>query len=281
VTSDDGQQYAIRAVDRAVDVLVAFREEPVLSLPEVAKRANLTKPTAFRVLSSLRRRGFVSQTPNGDYELGYQILGLAAAHKRRTKIVDEALRFMNQIRDAVDETVLLCVRVDDDRFILEAVESRQEIRRVAKIGERVPLYAGASSRVLLAGQPDHEIEAYLERTKLIKLGANTITDKQHLRRELATVRELGYAIGSSERRVGGTGVAVAVRDYTAVTVAALQVTVPTERWTNQVRVRCLQVLARAATALSAHLGDSGPHPAQHLVEEDHVDEDHVEHVGSE
>jgi DNA-binding IclR family transcriptional regulator len=261
----DDEQYAIRAVDRAVDVLTAFAlDAPVLSLAAVADRAGLSKPTAFRVLTSLRRRGFISQLPSGEYCLGFEIVALAAVRKGQTKIWDEALPYMRTIRDAVDETVLLSVRVGDDRFILDQVESTQPIRRVAKIGERVPLYAGAASRILLAGLSDDEVEAYLERTVLAKLGPDTLTDVDRVRSELASVRELGYAVGNNERNVGGNGIAVGVRDYTGSTVASLQITVPRERWTEDVRLRCLEVLAREASALSRHLGDMGDHPAAHL-----------------
>lgn len=262
----DDEQYAIRAIDRAVDVLKAFdHDEPVLTLAAVAQRANLSKPTAFRVLTSLRRRGFISQTASGEYCLGFEIVSLAAVRKRQTKIWDEALPFMRNVRDAVDETVLLSVRVGDERIILDQVESTQPIRRVAKIGERVPLYAGAASRILLAGLSDAEVEAYLQRTELHKLGPDTLTDANRVRTELASVRELGYAVGNNERNVGGNGVAVGVRDYTGSTVAALQITVPRERWTEDVRLCSLEALAREAAALSRQLGDPDEHPAAHLA----------------
>jgi IclR family transcriptional regulator, KDG regulon repressor len=268
-THDSGGQYAIRAVDRAIDVLMAFdQDESPLSLAAVASRAQLSKPTAFRVLSSLRRRGFVSQAPNGDYELGFEIVRLAAVRKRQTRLWDAAMPCMRRVRDAVDETVLLTIRVDDHRYVLDQVESTRDIRRVAKIGERVPLYVGASGRVLLAALSDQEVEAYLERTSLEKLGPRTITDPEQLRHELASVRELGYAFGTNERRVGGCAVAVGVRDYTGKIVAALQITAPRERWTDAVGHRCLQVLAAESVALSARLGDRGPHPAAHLVDGD-------------
>jgi IclR family KDG regulon transcriptional repressor len=262
----EDDQCTIRAIDRALDVLMAFdQERPALLLAEVAERSNLSKPTAFRVLTSLRRRGFISQSPSGDYSLGFEIVTLAAVRKRQSKVWDEALPFMRTVRDAVDETVLLSVRVGDERIILDQVESGQPIRRVAKIGERVPLYAGAASRILLAGMGDDEVEKYLERTVLHKLGPDTLTDVGQLRRELASVRELGYAVGNNERNVGGNGIAVGVQDYSRQTVAALQVTVPRERWTDDVRVRCLEVLAVEAAALSRHLGNTGDHPAAHLA----------------
>lgn len=269
---DSGGQYAIRAVDRAIDILMAFdHDESPLSLAAVASRAQLSKPTAFRLLSSLRRRGFVSQASNGDYELGFEIVRLAAVRKRQTNLWEAAMPFMRRVRDAVDETVLLTIRVDDDRYVLDQMESTRDIRRVAKIGERVPLYVGASGRVLLAALPDQEVEAYLERTSLEKLGPRTITDPERLRRELASVRELGYALGTNERSIGGCAVAVGVRDYSGEIVAALQITAPSERWTDEVGHRCLQVLAAESAALSARLGDRGPHPAAHLIDEDASD----------
>lgn len=259
-------QYAIRAIDRAIDVLMAFdQDRTALSLAAVAERAKLSKPTAFRILSSLRRRGFVNQTADGDYTLGYEIVRLAGVRKRQTSVWEEALPHMRRVREEVDETVLLCIRVDDDRFVLDQIESTRDIRRVAKIGERVPLYVGASSRVLLAGLSDEDLDAYLARTRLEKLGPNTITDPERLRGEMASVREAGYAIGANERSIGGTGVAVGVRDYTGEVIAALQVTVPTERWTEDVRASCLRALAREAVALSARFGDRGPHPAAYLA----------------
>ena len=84
--AEDGK-YSIRVIDRAIDVLMAFdQERPALSLATIAARANLSKPTAFRILSSLRQRGFVNQTPDGDYELGYEIVRLAAVRKRQTQV---------------------------------------------------------------------------------------------------------------------------------------------------------------------------------------------------
>jgi DNA-binding IclR family transcriptional regulator len=265
--TDEGQ-YAIRAVDRAIDVLMAFdQDRSTLSLATVAMRANLSKPTAFRILASLRQRGFVNQTADGEYELGYEIVRLAAVRKRQTNVWEEARPHMQRARDAVDETVLLSVRVDDDRLVLDQVESTRDIRRVAKIGERVPLYVGASSRILLAGLSDAEIQAYLERTPLDRLGPGTITDADRLWDELRSVRKFGYAFGVKERSVGGCGVAVGVRDYSSQIVAALQITVPSERWTETVRMRCLQVLATEAVALSARLGDRERHPAAHVIDD--------------
>jgi IclR family KDG regulon transcriptional repressor len=260
MTSNEGDAYSIRAIDRAIDILTSFSEEsPTLSLSEVADRANLSKPTAFRILSSLRHRGFITQdTERGDYALGYEIVALAGVRRRQTKVWEVAMPFMRRVRDAVDETVLLCIRTGNERYILDQVESTQPIRRVAKIGERVPLYAGAASRILLAAMTETEIDEYLRTTTLERLGPATFTDERRLRKELASVRQSGYAIGHNERNHGGSGLAVGVRDHTGDTVAALQVTVPTERWNAEVRRNVISVLMETSHELSMQLGDRTP-----------------------
>jgi DNA-binding IclR family transcriptional regulator len=268
-SAQDGDAYSIRAIDRAVAVLTSFTmEDPALSLADIADRAGLSKPTAFRILASLRRHGFIAQNEDrGEYRLGFEVVALAAIRRRQTKIWEIALPYLRRIRDAVDETVLLCVRIDDERYILDQVESTQPIRRVARIGERVPLYAGAASRILLAALDDAEIDDYLERTDLRKLGPATIVDADALRADVRSVRELGYAIGNNERNLGGNGIAVGVRDHTGATVAALQVTAPAERWTDDVRAHALEVLTAAATEMSAELGDrSAPQPIPDIVD---------------
>ncbi|HSZ41994.1 MAG TPA: IclR family transcriptional regulator [Trebonia sp.] len=264
----DDDSYAIRAIDRAIAVLNAFTiDDPALSLADIAARTGLSKPTVFRVLASLRRHGFIVQDEGrGEYRLGFAIVSLAAIRRRQTKVWEAALPFMRRVRDAVDETVLLCVRMEDERLILDQIESSQPIRRVAKIGERVPLYAGAASRVLLADLTDAEIDDYLARTRLERLGPATITDPDTLRADLRSVRELGYAVGNNERNVGGNGIAVGVRDYSGGTVAALQVTAPGERWTDDVRARALDVLQAAGRDLSAELGFQPDPPIPDIVD---------------
>jgi IclR family transcriptional regulator, KDG regulon repressor len=258
----DNEAYTIRAIDRAVDVLQAFtHEKPSLSLAEIADHAGLSKPTAFRFLANLKRRGFVEQDgERGLYSLGFELVTLADVRKQQTKVWDIALPYLGRIRDAVDETVLLCTRVNDERYVLDQVESSQAIRRVARIGERVPLYAGAASRILLAAMSDAEIDEYFERTALVRLGPSTITDPDVLRKQVEWIREHGYAVGSRERNFGGGGIAVGVRDYTGEVVAALQVTIPVERLTDEVRAKALEALVLVGHDLSSALGHRGPGP---------------------
>jgi DNA-binding IclR family transcriptional regulator len=255
--SPDSRRYTVQALNRAIDVLMAFSEQsPALTLGEVSARTGLSKPTAFRLLATLRNRGLIRQDPgSGKYELGFSMLALAAVRARQANVRDRAVRVMRNIRDAVNETVVLSVREGDSRVHVDQVEGRHPFRRIASPGERAPLYAGAASKVLLAALSDGEVDDYLRRVPLVPLSTTTVTNRARLRKELALIRQRDYAQGLNERNLGGAGVAAPVRDHTGCVVAVLHVSVPITRYTSRVRALCVRAVREGAVALSRELGD--------------------------
>lgn len=253
-------RYRIQSVDRAIVCLQAFtQEQPELSLREVADRAGLAKPTAFRLLATLEARDLISEnSATNMYSLGSGILALAAVRARQSSLLDAALPIMRRIRDTVNETVSLSVRVGDERVHLYQIESLHPIRRTTEIGERSPLYAGASNRVLLAAMSDTEIADYLARTPLIAFTPNTITTVDRLWAEIRIVRERGFAESNGERYVGGEAVAAPVRDAAGAVIAALYVSVPTARYTPDLRLQCIEVVLDDVAMLSRELGYRAP-----------------------
>jgi DNA-binding IclR family transcriptional regulator len=252
----ESRRYTVQALDRAIDILMVFSQDSLaLTLAEVAGRAGLSKPTAFRLLATLKDRGLIRQDPSSRmYELGFSMLALAAARARQVNLRDRAAAHMREIRDTVNETVVLSVREGDYRVHVDQVEGRHPFRRIAPPGERAPLYAGAASKVLLASLGDREIADYLARARLVPLSPSTITNPARLRKEIALIRRRGYAEGLNERNLGGAAAAAAVRDHTAATVAALHVSVPIARYTPKVRMLCLKAVRGAAETLSLEMG---------------------------
>jgi DNA-binding IclR family transcriptional regulator len=249
-------RYRVQAVDRAIACLEAFtQEEPELSLSAVAAHADLAKPTAFRLLATLEVRGLVSHNAaTNKYSLGSGILALAAVRARQSGLLDRALPIMRRIRDSVNETISLSVRAGDYRVHLYQLESLHPIRRTTEIGERSPLYAGASNRVLLAAMSDAEIADYLKRTRLEAFTPNTITSAERLWAQIRTVRERGYAESNGERYIGGEAVAAPVRDADGAVIAALYVSVPTARYTPELRSQVIDEVLGGVTQLSRELG---------------------------
>jgi DNA-binding IclR family transcriptional regulator len=252
--------YTIEVLRRAVEILSVFSHaRPAMSLAEVVQAVRLPKTTVFRVLSSLVERGFCEwDASSGKYSLGFELVRLADIRRRQSNVHDVAIPAMREIRNAVNETVILSVRSGDFRVHIDFVEGLHPMRRMADLGVRAPLYAGAASKVLLAGLEDDEIEAYLGRTDLTAFQESTITDRAVLWREIRTIRKRGFAESKGELFPGGGALAAPIKDFSGRTVGVMDILTPEHRYTAEHRERCIGLLLDGAAQASQRLGFRAP-----------------------
>ncbi|OWA35136.1 IclR family transcriptional regulator [Saccharibacillus sp. O16] len=221
---EDGK-LTVRAVERALDILMCFTRNNSLSLTEIAGAVGLHKSTVHRLMTTLEEKGFVSRDASTEkYRLGIKIWELSA-HLSNTD--DPALLLlpsMERLRDELDETVSLYVRDGRERLRIQAVQSTQAIRRVAPVGARLPLYVGASSKVLVAFASEREQEYILSDPVWPDTFGRTA-----FRDQLRAIRAAGYAISVEEREQGATSVAAPVFDRQGNLAAALSVSGPLAR----------------------------------------------------
>lgn len=251
----DGR-YTIGVISKAADVLSAFSHtRSFLSLKEVAMATGLPKTTSFRILSTLVEHDLCEFDPQTSrYSLGFALLRLADIRRRQHSVHTLAIPTMREIRNAVEETVVLSVRSGDSRVHIDFVEGLYPMRRTADLGVSAPLHAGAASKVLLAGMGDDEIEAYLARTPLTRFQENTITDKDALLAEIRLIRERGFAESKGELIAGGAALAAPIKDYTGGTVGVVDVLTPEGRYTPEHRTRVIDVLLKGTRVISERLG---------------------------
>ncbi|GAB7386866.1 IclR family transcriptional regulator [Bacillaceae bacterium] len=225
----DDKKMTVRAVERALDILLCFIEANELSLTEIAKRVSLNKSTVYRLLASLENKGFLLRNPETEkYRLGFRIWELSA---NLTHAGDPAVLFlpeMERLRDALGETVSLYVRDGKERIRVQAVESTHTIRRVAPIGVRLPLAVGASSKVLVA-----YADAATQEEILNDPNWPESVDREKFREQLEQIRKLGYAMSVEEREAGTSAVAAPVFSRSGRLVAALAVSGPVSRLTPE------------------------------------------------
>jgi DNA-binding IclR family transcriptional regulator len=251
--------YSVGVLNKTTFILQAFtHEHPRLALKDVAAKTGLPKTTVFRILSSLIEHDFCEfDERTGEYGLGFALLRLADVRRRQTNVHDIALPIMREMRNDTNETVVLSIRSGDARVHVDLVESLHALRRSAELGVRAPLYAGASSKVLLAGMEDDEIHAYLNSVPLVPISSATITDKGLLWKEIAQIRERGYAESRGEVLVGGGALAAPIKGYDGKTVAVFDILTPSDRYTPEHRERCIEFLLAGAKKASERFGYRG------------------------
>ncbi|WP_284643751.1 IclR family transcriptional regulator [Paenibacillus silviterrae] len=240
---EDGK-LTVRAVERALDILLCFAESEDLSLTEIASRVGLHKSTVHRLLASLEGKGFIIRDPASErYRLGFRIWELSAnlSHSDDPELL--LLPEMERLRDQLGETVSLYVRDGMERVRVQAVQSNQAIRRVAPIGARLPLYVGASSKVLVAFAEPEVQQALLQDPAWPKAEGDAAAA---YRQQLEEVRSLGFATSVEEREPGAAAVAAPIFNRAHRLVAALAVSGPSNRLTPEMMREHAPLLMEAA-----------------------------------
>lgn len=254
-----GSSYSITALSRAIAVLNAFTaERPELGLNDLVTATGLPKTTTFRLLSALMEHDFVAlDSVSGKYSLGFALLRLGEIRRGQTNAHGTVMPVMQDIRRELNETIVFSIRVGDERVHVDALESKQLLRRTAEIGGRAPLHAGASSKVLLAGMSDTEIENYIERNEPLFGPGGEPMGSEALYKEIAQIRANGFAESRGEVRPGGGALAAPVRDFSGAWLASIDVLTPNERYTPEHRERVLAVLLEGVARASERLGYRG------------------------
>src|SRR5215204_7135594 len=103
----DHDRDARAAVDKAISLLAAFRTEAHtgLGVSELARRSDMSKSTAFRLLQSLMRNGVVEKSGTS-YRLGAQLQSLTARQDtpRHAAIRDALTPFLADLYELTHET---------------------------------------------------------------------------------------------------------------------------------------------------------------------------------
>ncbi|TCZ77697.1 IclR family transcriptional regulator [Paenibacillus albiflavus] len=238
---DDGK-LTVRAVERALDILLCFTNSQKLSLTEIASRVGLHKSTVHRLLASLEHKGFVQRDSATDkYGLGFSLWELSMHLSQGDDLGVMLLPEMERLRDLVGETVSLYLRDGMERVRIQAVQSNQAIRRVAPVGARLPLYVGASSKVLTAYADEAVQEQVLHEAE-----RSYGYDREAYMQQLQDIRTNGYATSVEEREPGAAAIAVPIVDRSDRLIAALAVSGPANRLTLELMLELVPAITESA-----------------------------------
>ena len=249
----------VQSLARGLAVIRAFdADHPVLTLSEVARRAEITRAAAGRFLRTLEQLGYVrgsAATGVGrTFALTPRVLELGFSYLSALSIPEIVQPHLERLSREVDESVSAAVLDGEDIVYIARVPTRRIMSVRITIGTRFPAFATSMGRVLLAGMPDASVDALVAASALPPLTARTVTDAAALREELDRVRAQGWALVDGELEPGLRSVAVPLHDRRGDVVAAVNVsTSATRDSVEHVVERHLPPLQRTATAIDAEL----------------------------
>jgi DNA-binding IclR family transcriptional regulator len=251
---DEKPAAAVQSVDRALLVLEILAKLGQAGVTEIAAELAVHKSTVSRLIAVLESRGYVEQVSGrGKYRLGFSIARLARASSGHLDLVKLSQDVCDSLAAEVGETTNLAI-LDADRIIniAEAI-GPAEIALRTWVGQSCPAHATSSGKVLLAGLDAADVRARLA-SALESFTSHTVVKITDLQRELATVRERGWACVAEELEVGLNAVAAPVYDANAQVIAALSVSGPSYRLAFERFDEIAKQTISAADVISRRLG---------------------------
>lgn len=255
---DEKRTDALKSLRKAIRVLECFSlQTPRLSLTDIAQQVGLPLSTTHRILATLRDVGLVEQQSDRDlYRLGLKLLELGSMVLANMEVHREALPFIEALVRETGETAHLGVFDGTQMVSIEKMDSPHGLASNVTIGKGAPAYCTGVGKALLAFQPDEVV------TRVCRLGLKaytpqTITDPARLRKELAQIRTLGYAVDNAEHQPDVRCVAAPIRNHSGNVIASLSLSGPATRILKG-RIPDLAVRVReVAVKLSSRLGYRG------------------------
>lgn len=219
-----------RSVSRAIAVLRALAAGGTpMTVTEISKRVELPRATVFRLLLTLEEEGFVDRDDT-HYSLGWDLARIAQDVDPTSGLVSRIKDVVEQIAEQMNETVTLSVR--RGKYDLDLVQQYSPrsigVTMSDMMGMRWPLHASATGKLLLA-ELDAEQVRIATGNKLEKLTPFTISSWKALDKELAAIRENGWATTIDELEDGIISVAVPLRGAGGDLVAILAYIAPRHR----------------------------------------------------
>ena len=258
--SSEGDRYVIRAVARALDVLVAVATAPTdLDLSSLSRRVDLHPATVFRMVQTLKVRRFLAENGDGTYRIDVRAFEVGSSFLRGKSLWRSASDIAEHLADLTGETANIGIRDSDDVLYIAIARGQQEIGVLSVAGGRHPLYCAALGKVILAHMPWAEARKILANSRPRAHTKNTITTMSRWHDELVRVRRQGYALDDEERIVGVKCVAAPIRDHTGEVIAAISASAPAFRLVGEHFDETLRQTCRVAEDTSMRLGyASGP-----------------------
>jgi DNA-binding IclR family transcriptional regulator len=245
----------LKTVLKAVAVMDCFSTlDRKLSIAEIAKRMKIPRGTAHRLVTTLREVGFVEQERERDeYRLGIKLFELGNIVLANMDLHREAKTFVESLTDVTGEAVHLCVFDGIQTTLINRTEPSNERTNTVVVMEASPAHCTSTGKAALAYQPESVVD------RVIRLGLrpytpNTITDAAALRKELALIRERGYAVDNEELSPGIRCVGAPIRNLSGRVFASISISGPTRRVTEDKVPSLAGLVIYYANAISSRLG---------------------------
>ena len=247
----NASQPTVKSAMRTLDIIEFVVAHPYgVVAQEVAAALHIPVSSLSYLLSTLCERNYLRREGRryvaGD---GLDRLRMPAASMTIEERVGPQV---SALRRALNETTSFFVLVGWELEARVTETADQFLRYSISAGARAPLHCLAAGKAMLATFDAPTLQRYFAETERPLFTPRTICEEGAMRREIAAVRESGWAFTDEEFTLGVCGLARTVV-IDGAPVGALAVALPKLRYTGAVKADIMEGLSRAGMALSGSI----------------------------
>jgi DNA-binding IclR family transcriptional regulator len=214
----------VQSIERAAAVLRSLARGPDgQGVVDLANSLGLPKGTTHGIVRTLQAVGFVEQDrKTGRYRLGAALLHLGSSYLDANELRACAINWSDPLAARTGAAVRVGRLLDRQVMVVHHVFRPDDTVQVLEVGTLLPSHASALGKVLLAF--DSTAVGALEGEELPWFTHRTVVQRSALVKELATIREHGWASEREEYSLGESGIAAPIRDHGGFVVGAVGIT---------------------------------------------------------
>lgn len=249
------KSYSVPAIHRTLDILETLASEnDGMTITEVSRRFRIPKSSAYAILQTLKSRDYLEKDGEDRYRLTLKVFCLANTLVGSLDLRRQAYPLLKDLAEKSRISGHIAVLDHGSAVYIEKVEVLGAIRLTTWIGKRMPLHSTSIGKALLAYLPQGDIERIFKRHGFIRFTPRTIASLAELNKELARVRNAGFAVANEENEEGVRAVAAPIFNHSGQAVAAVNL----GGSTLQIRIRDLprlgEMVRSCAQQISKRLG---------------------------
>lgn len=258
--TEDKPKYPVQTVSKAIEIINYLSMDTSnrgAGITELSREMGMGKSTIHRILDTLLYYGYIDKNwETNRYRLGWNLYSVGQRVPQQNQIFNVDPSHLTGLSQKTGETANLGILNRNETIIISKIEGNNGGLHVGlQAGEHEPIHATALGKVLISEMDDDAIRAlFIDQPVFHHYTENTTPDVDSLIEEVHRVRALGYAVDNQEFGLGLVCVAKPVRNYTGKIVAAISVSTPANRMTEEHRAAIIDAISECCSTISWALG---------------------------
>lgn len=257
IRAKESKSAPVGVVVKVLRILEALHDSPSgLQLKQISSQTAINKSTAYRFLAHLEGAGYLYRDDGGAYVIGPKLARLGSGTNYEETLRKISRPILQKLWETTGETANLSVLDGREVLYLDVIESSHTFRLASQVGSRRPIYCTSLGKAIMSYLPAEEAGDLLASMTFERQTPRTIVGRMKLKKELAKIRQRGYALDDEEAVMGARCVAAPIFDANGKVAASISVSGPITRITATKVAVMASLVKDAGAAISARLGYS-------------------------